>query len=295
MRTLVIGGGLVGTAVAHHCDGIIAEGIRWNDRQAAITDLRLVVREHCAGNVQWSIAWCAGMGVVGSTRQQLDHETALLATVLGAALDYRSNGRFLFTSSGGGIHAGSKALRINEETIPQPISEYGWAKYEQEHLVSQWARRNDIPTVIARPSNVYGPGQRLSKMQGFISQLLWRIIRDEPLTLSVPWNTQRDFIYADDAGMRMAHLLETVEHGVNVRIVASGKSVTLSHIVALARQITHVNPSVTLDEQSLIQPHVLRFGTVHEPFYAPTTLKQGMQNTWEYLLHAAKHPARGGS
>jgi len=293
VRTLVLGGGLVGSAVAHHTDGLIAQGIRWGDTRTAIADLRLAVLQHRSQGGQWSIAWCAGAGIVASAKSQLDDETRMLSAVLDAIGETRSAGRFLFTSSGGGMHGGNLSLRINENTVPAPTSPYGWAKWEQENLVAQWAERTSNAVVIARPSNVYGPGQRLSKPQGFISQLLWKIVHKEPLTLSVPWSTQRDFIYADDAGRRMAFLLANAQPGVNRRIVASGRSVTLSHVVAVSRQITGVNPDVIVTEDMGVHPAVLRFGTVHEPFDPQIPLKRGMMETWDYLLNVARHPARG--
>lgn len=292
MRTLVIGGGLVGSAVAGHCDGTIAENIRWDHLALASADLEAVVREHCS-NGPWAVAWCAGVGVVGSTRKELEQESLLLSTVLDAMWDGRKNGRFLLTSSGGGLHGGTNFLRVNEMTPPMPISPYGWAKYAQEDMVTKWAKHTGVPTVIARPSNVYGPSQRLGKPQGFISQVLWKTITGEPLLLSVPWETQRDFIYADDAGRRMADLLCDVKSGIDVRVVASGKSVTLSHVASLARQITGRSPTVTEMGRAGDQPAVLRFSTIHESFDAQITLRQGMTQTWEYLCNLARHPARG--
>ena len=86
------------------------------------------------------------------------------------------------------------------------MSAYGESKLEQERIVRAWSAATGVPAAIGRFSNLYGPGQDLTKPQGIISRLVRASLRGEPLLVFVPLDTVRDYLFAADAARRVGAL-----------------------------------------------------------------------------------------
>ena len=99
--------------------------------------------------------------------------------------------------------------------------------------------------LIGRLTNIYGPGQNLSKSQGLVSQVCRRTLAHEPFVLYVPLDTIRDYIYVDDASFLIADGLDRLRRGypadashpVVVKILASGRGTTIATVLSEVRQI----------------------------------------------------------
>lgn len=285
MRTMLIGSGLIGSAVARHIDADVVTGVPWNAYGPASTMLRERVAAFVADPQPWCIIWCAGISSVSSTRDDMMHETDLLDAVLTATLPNAINGRFVLTSSAGGIHGGGDyTLPITEIHQPQPVSEYGFGKYEQERMVEAWADAHGHSYAIARPSNVYGPGQNINKPQGLISQLLWRIRNGGTLEVSVPTDTTRDYIYADDAGRDIALIAHS--NAIGVRLVCSGQSTSLAAVFTIARAVTGHEPNLRTVARNYGQPRHLAFKTMFPNHHPHLALGAGMWQMWASMMDA---------
>lgn len=62
----------------------------------------------------------------------------------------------------------STQLPPTEDSPAHPISPYGITKLAAEHYALMH-RRLGLPVTIARPSNIYGPGQRARRGQGLVA------------------------------------------------------------------------------------------------------------------------------
>lgn len=291
MRTLVIGRGLLGGAVVRRSAGTAesADHVPWSTPDAAVEHLRDTVRAHTT-QPGWRIAWCAGSGTVGSHQAALDTETSFLEAVLDAVTPGSGDGsKFVLVSSAGGIHAAGTPEWIDEAAPPAPRSPYGFNKLRQEDLTRDWAARVGADLLIARPSNLFGPGQRLGKPQGLVSQVLYRTLRRQPITISVAEETQRDYVYVDDAAGWILRWITQPPHGrVDTKIVCAGRSVTIAHLLRVVRAATGVEPRIVrrATAASTLQPRHLRYrSTVHRELDAPVrTLEAGIALTWADLL-----------
>ena len=123
----------------------------------------------------WWTFWCAGAGVVGTPAAEMAAETETwerFLARLGSVLEStppasRRPLSVFFASSAGGIYAGSSAVRLTELSPTHPLSPYGEEKLRQERALVQWAASHiEVSTLVARISNLYGPGQKSSKPQG---------------------------------------------------------------------------------------------------------------------------------
>lgn len=201
----------------------------------------------------WQVCWCAGAGVVGSTAAELTgerHAFDALLTALGTA-PRPELGAVFVASSAGGVYAGSSEAPRDELTEPRPISPYGQAKLEIEARASRLPQAAGIPVLVGRISNLYGPGQNLSKPQGLISHIARAHLLAQPISIYVPLDTVRDYLFVSDAARLVlsgtARLRsEHAESGpaLVTKVLASQQSVTIGYLVSEVRRITRRRPRV---------------------------------------------------
>jgi len=220
-------------------------------RQRAGEFLRIV------GERPWSVAWCAGAGVTGTSSDALREELDALRETLGAlaATTHGPRGSFFFASSAGGVYAGVGAPPYDESSPVRLLAPYGQAKLEAEALVAGWSRSSGTPSLIGRISNIYGPGQNLAKAQGLISQICRSHLTGQPLSIFVSLDTLRDFLFAPDcAGMivaGLARLRQAQPAGaptVVTKILASQRAVTIGAVLGEMRRIFKRSPRIVLGQ-----------------------------------------------
>jgi UDP-glucose 4-epimerase len=238
-------------------------GLPWTDPDRLEIELEAAARSFAAeartGYRSWMIAWCAGSGGVGTRPETLQAETRALFRLLELASAQLSElpGVFALSSSAGGVYGSCPDLPLTEASPCQPISEYGRNKILQETRLLTWAAAQpDRSCLVARLSNLYGPGQRLDRPQGLISRLSWSLVRQEPLHIYVPLDTLRDHLWVDDAARSMARCLlrlrDSEQRSSIVKVFASEQSISLSGILGIFARITRRMPRV------VSAPHPLR-------------------------------------
>jgi UDP-glucose 4-epimerase len=246
----VVGGsGLLGSAVRRRAalDGhpVLTSPIPWEDPERAVEALLATATSLPAGG--WWLAWCAGGAVVASGEDQIGRELQVLREFLARWQPAEvSAGAIFFASSGGAVYAGSSGPPFTEDTVPVPLAPYGHGKLQAEALFTDFAKRTSVPLLIGRISNLYGPGQNLSKGQGLVSLLCQAHLTGKPLSIFVSHDTKRDYLYVDDAAEMVIEGLGAIARaeGVYVKILASGRSVTVAELIGELRRINRVLPPV---------------------------------------------------
>lgn len=260
----VIGGrGMLGGAITREIRGrngwrlIDADPLPWHDSEkmnARVSDTALALLDR-AGNGPWTIIWAAGAAVTASSTYELALEREQLRRILdviGGVLDSTDGsgpGSIFYASSAGGVYAGSCAPPFTEETVPRPISPYGRFKLDAEAIVADFGLRHRVTSVLGRIANLYGPGQKLEKMQGLISHIALAQLSRTPAAIYVPLDTVRDYLFVDDCARLICDLVETVEAGrpaAVTKILASGQGVTVGALLGLFGAISKHRPRVTL-------------------------------------------------
>lgn len=253
--TWIVGrSGLLGKAVEaalRTSDVWAAPSMRWNDDD--IDDqIDRVVRNFlaAAGDRDWTVVWCAGAGVVGTTLPTLERETASLERILDGLRAAALRGRVFLSSSAGGVYAGSPDRPITESSEPAPLADYGRNKLVQEQLVAEWAAATGGRAVVGRIANLYGPGQSLAKQQGLISQLCLCTLTRRPISIYVSLDTIRDYIHADDCGRRIIAMLGALTGepagSVVMKLIASGQSISIGGVLSETRRVLGRRPTVVL-------------------------------------------------
>lgn len=137
------------------------------------------------------------------TRSIYDSNTFFETDVLGtanlasAAVKNRSHiDRFIHISTSEVYGSCRGSVELMDEDHPlEPCSPYASAKTGADRLVYSYWKTYDLPGVIVRPFNNYGPRQHLEKV---IPRFVTSAILNEPLTVHGTGFSSRDWIYVQD-------------------------------------------------------------------------------------------------
>jgi UDP-glucose 4-epimerase len=237
-----------------------AAPVPWGDadqvREVAVANILRLVEEAAQSGDHWCVLWVAGAGVPATPQSQLDDELrdfwAILQAMGTHAATHAERGSLFVASSAGGVYAGSVNPPFSESSEPVPISAYGSFKLELERLGREFAAAHGIPVLIGRIANLYGPGQRLGKVQGLISHLALSRFTNEPIRIVAPLDTVRDYIFVDDCADLILRALERLraEPGVLGRVVTkilcSGEGTSISSLLGYLHGINKRPPRAIL-------------------------------------------------
>lgn len=263
---------------------VTREPLPWADderlRRDASASLTALIDEAALADGTWAIFWTAGTVVTSSPPAAMQEELRQFRLVLDAFAEAVAShpdpgrGCLFFASSAGGVYGGSADPPFTELTPPVPISPYGEFKLEAEGVLEEFSLRSGVSTVAGRISNLYGPGQRLEKMQGLISHIARAQLSPAPASIYVPLDTLRDYIYVDDCGALIADVaaaaLDASLARGPVRVtknLISGQAVTISSVLGYFRTIAKGHPHVMLgsSDASALQAVDLRLASVVWP------------------------------
>jgi UDP-glucose 4-epimerase len=254
----------------------------------------------------WAVVWAAGAGVIGTDEATLQAETRAFALLLQLLDKHLAQGNaslpgFVFlSSSAGGVYGNCADQPISESSPCGPISAYGRNKLAQEDVLQAWARSHPLATcLIGRISNLYGPGQDLTKPQGLISQISRCIVWQRPIHIYVPLDTIRDYLYSDDCAEQVLSCLaawtadrlpEPALGGAQIKVFSAERTTTVAQIVGAFRRINFSRyPRVICAPTALAsqQPKRLEFRSTAGPDLGRmyrTPLLIGISNVHQYHL-----------
>lgn len=223
MRVLVAGaGGLVGTAVARHCELLGDEVFGHTHYTLDITDAELV-RKVIAQQQPEAVINCAAWTDVDGCES--DRERAFLINAQGPenlAIASRAIGATLVTISTDYVFDGKKNGFYNQRDDPNPESVYGLSKLEGERR----AQLASAATVVVRTGFVFGTAGK-----NFLSTVVDRARRGERLkAISDAWGTPT---HARDLAMRLRELAELRLPGI-FHVVNAGEGTSFEGFTRLA-------------------------------------------------------------
>lgn len=249
---IVGSGGLLGKSIARNTptqDLFDAGPFDWDSPRVEQDLIEAGRRFRCAaGDRPRTIVWSAGAGIIGTELPALQRETEILRKIVDSIGEQDLPATFFLASSAGGLYGGSREMPISEMTPISPISDYGNNKFEQEQIVRSWASRTGGRALIGRLSNLYGPGQSLSKRQGLISKICLSVLRKEPVRIYVSLDTVRDYFFVDDAARTIKTMLarsydDVSEGGHLTKILAAGRSLSIGAVLGEAHRVLGRRPN----------------------------------------------------
>lgn len=162
-------------------------------------------------------------------------ETDVLGTqvVANSVLKYKGNVERFVHISTSEVYGTALTEVMHEDHQLMPMNPYAGAKVGADRLVYSYFTTYDIPVVILRPFNNYGPYQHLEKV---IPRFITSCILDEPLTVHGEGKMSRDWLYVEDD----CEALDKVLHGDVEKIkgevinIGTGRSIdilTIAHMI----------------------------------------------------------------
>jgi UDP-glucose 4-epimerase len=129
----------------------------------------------------------------------------------------RVGARVVFASTGGALYGDHAPIPTREDAIPpQPLAPYGASKLAAEAYVGTWSRLHDIPNVVLRLGNVYGPRQTPHGEAGVVAIFSDSLLKGKrPIVYGDGLQT-RDYIHVADVAAAFLAAGESGEGTYNV-------------------------------------------------------------------------------
>jgi dTDP-glucose 4,6-dehydratase len=136
--------------------------------------------------------------------------------------------RFILISSSE-VYGTAESAPMDEEHPLNPRSPYAATKAGADRLAYSYWVTYELPVVIVRPFNNFGPRQHPEKV---IPRFVTQALADEPLTIHGDGHASRDWLFVDDDAEAIEAIIETPIDRVagEVLNVATGVDISVSEI-----------------------------------------------------------------
>jgi dTDP-glucose 4,6-dehydratase len=151
------------------------------------------------------------------------------------------------------VHAGSSEIYGKPEYVPidekhplSPRSPYAAAKASAEHLLQSYYFTYDLPIVMSRFFNIYGPRQGLDQA---IPKFILQALNGKDITIYGDGKQTRDYTYVSDA-VRAYYLLGiTPKLEGKVLNFGTGKEITIKELAKLIIKNTNSKSKLKFDNK----------------------------------------------
>jgi dTDP-glucose 4,6-dehydratase len=152
---------------------------------------------------------------------RLFFETDVLGTqtVANAVTKFRDRVERFIHISTSEVYGSALSEQMDEDHPLNPQSPYASAKCGADRLVYSYWATYEIPAVIVRPFNNYGPYQHLEKV---VPRFITSCLLGEPMRVHGDGSAARDFIYVDDHCDALDRLLHVPREHVTGEVLNVG-------------------------------------------------------------------------
>lgn len=173
------------------------------------------------------------------TRSIFDNKLFFETDVIGTQViansilkNYKKIGLFVHISTSE-VYGTAVSEKMGEDHPLNPMSPYAAAKCGADRLVHSYWQTYQIPAVIVRPFNNYGPYQHLEKV---IPRFITSCILNEPLTVHGDGSAARDFLYVEDHCDALDRILQADPSALSGEVINLGSENHIS-ILDIAKNI----------------------------------------------------------
>jgi len=232
MRCIVTGGaGFIGS---HICDQLVQEGhevLVVDDfssgkkeninPKAELLEADINIPEYLTTIKQYQPEIIFHLAAQISVRKSVadpifDAQTNILGTVrLAQTAIECGTKKFIFASTGGAIYGEQNTFPATENHSISPESPYGLSKYCAENYLNYLHRKQNLPYIILRFANIYGPRQDPHGEAGVVAIFSQRMLANETPRINGNGLQTRDFVYVGDvAHAALLSLQSDVDQGI---------------------------------------------------------------------------------
>jgi dTDP-glucose 4,6-dehydratase len=189
--------------------------------------------------------------------------------------------RFILISSSE-VYGTAERAPMDEEHPLNPRSPYAATKAGADRLAYSYWTTYDLPIVIVRPFNNYGPRQHPEKV---VPRFITQALAGEPLTIHGDGHASRDWLYVlDDAEAIEAVIAAPIDEIAGEVInVATGRDISVAEIASLVLDAVGVAGATTHVPERLgqVDRHI---GTTEKAkrllgWEARTSFEEGLERT----------------
>jgi dTDP-glucose 4,6-dehydratase len=143
--------------------------------------------------------------------------------------------RFILISSSE-VYGTAETAPMDEEHPLMPRSPYAATKAGADRLAYSYWTTYDLPIVIVRPFNNYGPRQHPEKV---VPRFITQALGDEPLTIHGDGHASRDWLYVADDAEAIERVIATPIDSLagEVLNVATGIDISVNDIAGLVLDV----------------------------------------------------------
>lgn len=106
--------------------------------------------------------------------------------------------KFIFSSTGGAIYGDIEHIPTPETVEPQPPSPYGLSKLLAERVIRYYGKEYNLPYIVFRYANVYGPRQNPHGEAGVVAIFAETMKQNKQPIIFGDGNKTRDYVYVED-------------------------------------------------------------------------------------------------
>jgi len=221
-------------------------------------------------------------------------ETDVLGTqtIANAILKYKDRiERFIHISTSE-VYGTAVAPLMNEEHPLMPMSPYASAKAGADRLVYSYWATYELPAVIIRPFNNYGPYQHLEKA---VPRFVTSCLLNEPIKVHGDGSASRDYIFVQDVCRAVDMVMHAEPEKVKGQVFNAATAVHRS-ILSIARDVVRMmGKSETLitfvgDRPGQVFRHTGDASKINETFgWKPeVSWEQGLERTIKWYTDNRK-------
>ncbi|MED4601258.1 GDP-mannose 4,6-dehydratase [Paenibacillus validus] len=175
---------------------------------------------------------------------------------------------------------------ITEQHPIKPASPYAGSKIAAENMVLSYYHAYDLPTVVIRPFNTYGPFQKTGGEGGVVAIFIKNTLAGKDLHIYGDGTQTRDLLYVEDCARFV--VAAGYSGRVNGQIVNAGlgRDITINQLAKLIaeddgkiKHVTHIHP------QSEIPKLLCNYDKAKEllGWEPEVSLEEGIRRTAEWI------------
>jgi len=145
--------------------------------------------------------------------------------------------KVFFASSGGEIYGAADKIPTPENYSLRPMSPYGVGKLAIEKYLDSYYQLFDLPYVILRYGNIYGPRQNPYGEAGVIAIFAAKMLRNKQPLIHGDGRQTKDYIFIDDA--IEATVLSFKNNFRGILNIGTGKEKSVLEIFRMIKNLTN--------------------------------------------------------
>ena len=189
------------------------------------------------------------------------------------------------------VYGAAQTFPIDETHATNPVSVYAAAKLAAEKVAYALCQEHNLPVVILRPFNAYGPRDSFPRI---IPELITQLHKGIELRLG-NLDARRDFSYVEDIARGILLAANTPEAVGKTINLCSGKDISVQELAALVARSIRINGyNIAVDTARLRPSDVNRFlgdGTMARDLLgweSGITLEEGIDRTIGWYRQAGR-------